>query len=197
MIQETKWTIDKAHSEIAFKIKHLMISYVRGTFEDYDSTVFTVGNDFSTALIDVWINIDSINTGDEKRDEHLQSAEFFDVEKYPQISFKANALKESVDGQLEMAGDLKIKDVTKNIHLNVEFGGLTKDPWGKEKAGFTVKGTINRKDWGLIWNTKMETGGFMLGDEVIIDCEIQLIKVDDKHAKMENAMESEETVPAE
>ena len=197
MIQETKWTIDKTHSEIAFKIKHLMISYVRGTFEDYDSTVFTVGNDFSTALIDVWINIDSINTGDEKRDGHLQSAEFFDAEKYPQITFKANALKESVDGHLEMSGDLKMRDVTKNIKLNVEFGGLTKDSWGKEKAGFTIKGTINRKDWGLIWNTKLETGGFMLGEDVIIDCEIQLVKVNDKHAKMENAMESEETVPAE
>jgi polyisoprenoid-binding protein YceI len=197
MIQETKWTIDKAHSEIAFKIKHLMISYVRGTFEDYDSTVFTVGNDFSTAVIDVWINIDSINTGDEKRDKHLQSAEFFDVEKYPQIIFRANTLKESVDGHLEMAGDLKMRDVTKGIRLNVEFGGLTKDSWGKEKAGFSVKGTINRKDWGLIWNTKMETGGFMLGDEVVIDCEIQLIKVNDTHAKMENAMENEETVPGE
>src|ERR1700757_4111871 len=107
MIQETKWTIDKAHSEIAFKIKHLMISNVRGTFEDYDSTVFTVGNDFSTALIDVWINIDSINTGDEKRDQHLRSAEFFDAEKYPQITFKASTLKESVEGYLEMNGDLK------------------------------------------------------------------------------------------
>jgi polyisoprenoid-binding protein YceI len=173
---KTKWSIDPSHSEIAFKVRHLMISNTKGVFKIFDAAIYTSEKDFTTAEIDVWIDAGSINTGDEKRDEHLKGPDFFDVENHKQISFTAKTIeKQDADGNQELWGELTMKGVTKKIKLNAEFGGILTDPWGKERAGFTVKGKINRSDWGLVWNAAIETGGLMVGDEIKISCEIELM----------------------
>jgi polyisoprenoid-binding protein YceI len=182
---ETKWSLDLAHSEITFKVRHLMIANVKGAFKKFDASIYTSGNDFSTAEIDLWIDASSIFTGDEKRDEHLKSEDFFDVQKHNQISFVSNTIGEpDKDGNHELWGNLTMRGITKNIKLIVQFGGMIKDPWGNEKAGFTVTGKVNRSDWGLVWNTLLETGGFMVSEEVTILCEVELIKADQKELKM-------------
>ena len=188
--KETKWSIDLTHSEIEFKVKHLMIAHVKGAFKTFDASIYTSGKDFSTADIDLWIDASSITTGDKKRDEHLKSIDFFDIQNYSQITFISNTIGESdANGNHELWGNLTMKGITKNIKLNVQFGGLIKDPWGKERAGFTVTGKINRSDWGLTWNTLMETGGLMVSDEVTILCEVELINEGQKKLIME--LESE------
>lgn len=175
---ETKWSIDPAHSEIEFKVKHLMISNVKGKFNVFDANIYTYGKNFLDAEIDLWIDASSINTGDEKRDEHLKSADFFDVQNHKTITFKADTIgNPDSNGNHELWGELSMRGVTKNIKLNVEFGGIINDPWGNERAGFIVSGKIKRSDWGLIWNTLLETGGFMVSDEIIISCEVEMIKV--------------------
>lgn len=176
-LTKTKWGIDPAHSEIAFIVKHLMITDVKGKFTEFDASIYTTEEDFMTAEIDFWMNPASIHTGDESRDTHIRSADFFDVENYKQISFVANSF-ETVDndGSYEIYGDLNIRGISKRIKLDVEFGGITKDPWGNEKAGIKVNGKINRLDWGLKWNVALEAGGILLSDEVRISCEIQLVK---------------------
>jgi len=182
----TKWSIDSAHSEISFRVKHLMIANVRGSFKIFDASIYTTEKDFKTAQIDLWIDVSSISTGDAKRDEHLKSADFFDVQNHKQITFNSNTIeKRDVDGNQELWGELTIKGITKNIKLNVQLGGISNDPWGNEKAGFTVTGKINRSDWGLNWNTAIETGGFMVSDEVTILCEIELTNIGKKDLKME------------
>ena len=174
---KTKWGIDPVHSEIAFKIKHLMITNVKGVFKEFDASIYTTGEDFMTAEIDFWMNPASVDTRDEKRDEHLKSADFFDVENFKEINFTANTIEEvNKDGSYELYGDLAIKGIKKQIKLDVEFGGVMKDPWGNQKAGFTINGKINRKDWGLNWNTALEAGGVLVSDEVRITCEVQLVK---------------------
>ena len=174
---KTKWGIDAAHSEIAFKVKHLMISNVKGTFKEFDASIYTTGEDFMTSEIDFWLNPASIETGATDRDAHLKSADFFDVENHKQITFIGNTYeKVDNDGSYTLYGDLTIKGITKQIKLDVEFGGVMKDPWGNEKAGFTINGKINRKDWGLNWNAALEAGGVLVGDEVRINCEVELLK---------------------
>ncbi len=176
-----KWTIDPAHSDIEFKVRHLMISNVRGSFKVFDASIFTYNQDFTTAEIDLWIDASSIDTGDSKRDGHLKSAEFFDVENHKQITFVSNTIEQAdVYGNHDVWGDLTIKGVTKNIELNVRFGGIITDPWGNEKAGFTVTGVINRSDFGLVWNATLETGGIMVSEEVSILCEIELTNAGEK-----------------
>lgn len=173
--QREKWIIDPVHSEIDFKIRHLMITNVKGNFKEFDASIYTTGNDFLTAEVDCWINAASVDTGNEDRDTHVKSADFFDVEQFPQITFKADTYeKVDGDGSFELWGALTIKGITKKIKLDVEFGGIMKDPWGNEKAGFTINGKINRKDFDLNWNTALETGGVLISDEVKINCEIQL-----------------------
>jgi polyisoprenoid-binding protein YceI len=174
---KTKWTIDPAHSEIGFKVKHLMITNVRGTFSDFDASIYTTGEDFMSAEIDFWLNPASITTRDEKRDAHVRSVDFFDVENFKEINFVANTYEEvDKDGSYELYGDLTIKGIKKQIKLDVEFGGVMKDPWGNHKAAFTINGKINRKDWGLNWNAALEAGGFLVSDDVYISCEVQLTK---------------------
>lgn len=176
MKNKTKWTIDRAHSEIGFKVRHLMIAHVKGSFKTFDASIYTTGKDFKTAEIDVWIDSSSISTRDEKRDEHLKSADFFDVDKYRQITFTSTSMRApDADGKIELWGELTMVGVTKKVKLDVEFGGLVTDPWGKEMAGFTISGKITRSDWGLVWNTAVETGGLLVGDEVTISCEVELI----------------------
>jgi polyisoprenoid-binding protein YceI len=173
---QTKWSIDQPHCEIGFRVKHLMIAHVKGTFKTFDASIYTTSNDFTTAEVDLWIDPSSIDTGDTKRDEHLKSADFFDVNNHKQITFTSSTIgKPDTEGNQELWGELTMIGVTKNVKLNVQFGGIIKDPWGNEKAGFTISGKIKRSDWGLVWNTPLETGGLMLSDEVTISCEIELI----------------------
>ena len=173
---QTKWSVDQAHCEIGFKVRHLMIAYVKGTFKTFDASIYTNADDFTTADIDLTIDPSSISTGDTKRDEHLKSPDFFDVAKHKQITFTSSTIgKPGPDGNQELWGELSMMGITKNIKLNAQFGGIVKDPWGNEKAGFTVTGKIKRSDWGLVWNANIEAGGLMVSDEVMILCEIELI----------------------
>lgn len=176
-ITKTKWGIDPVHSEIAFKVKHLMISNVKGTFQEFDATVYTTGDDFSTSEIEFSMKPASIHTGNPDRDAHLKSPDFFDIEKFELITFKSNSLK-SLDevGNYELTGTMTIKGIARELKLDVEFGGIMKDPWGNSKAGFTLNGKINRKDWNLTWNAALEAGGVLVGEEVEISCEVQLLK---------------------
>lgn len=171
------WIFDPAHTEIGFKVKHLMISSVKGYFKMFEANIVTTGTDFMSAEIDVSVDPSSVTTGNTDRDNHLKSADFFDVENHKQITFLANTY-ESVDndGSYELYGDLTIKGITKRIKLDVEFGGVVTDPWGSQKAGFTINGKINRKDWDLNWNSALEAGGVLVGDEVRISCEVELQK---------------------
>ncbi|MBA2250007.1 MAG: polyisoprenoid-binding protein [Chitinophagaceae bacterium] len=174
---KTKWGIDPTHSEIGFKVKHLMVANVRGTFKEFDASIYATGQDFMTTEIDFWLNPASVDTRDEKRDAHLKGTDFFDTDNFKEINFIANTY-ESVDndGSYELYGDLTIKGITKRIKLDVEFGGVVKDPWGNEKAVFEINGKLNRKDWGLVWNAALETGGVLLSEDVWISCEVQLVK---------------------
>ena len=174
---KTKWGIDPVHTEISFKVKHLMVTNVKGVFKEYDASIYTAGDDFTTAEVDFWMNPASISTGDEKRDGHLKSPDFFDVENHKEITFRANTIENvDEDGSYELWGDLTIKGIPKRIKLDVEFGGVIKDPWGNERAGLTLNGKINRKDWGLNWNTALEAGGVLVGESINISCEVELVK---------------------
>lgn len=186
MGNQTKWSIDQAHITIGFKVKHLMISHVRGSFATFDGSIYTIDKNFSTAQIDFWIDTSSITTGDAKRDEHLKSADFFDVEKYKEITFISSTI-EKVDknGIYDLWGELTMMGITKNIQLEVKFGGIIKDPWNNEKAGFTVSGKISRSEWGLVWNTIIETNKVLVSDEISILCEVQLTNIGFKGLNME------------
>ncbi|MES1216178.1 MAG: YceI family protein [Bacteroidota bacterium] len=186
MKNKKSWAIDATHSEIAFKVKHLMIANIRGAFEIFDANIYTTGKDFKTAEIDLWIDAGSITTGDEKRDGHLKGADFFDVLNHRQITFISDSIgKADEDGNHKLWGKLTMKGVTQKVKLNVKFGGIAKDPMGNEKAGFTVTGKINRNDWGLTWNTTIETGGLVVSEEVKILCEVELTNVSQKELTME------------
>jgi len=186
MSKEIKWSIDQTHSEITFKVRHLMISNVRGSFKKFDASIYTSDKDFKNAVIDLWIDTSSIDTGDAKRDEHLQSEDFFDLANHKQITFISRTIgKADAKGNHELWGELAMRGITKNIKLNVLFGGIVTDPFGNEKAGFAVSGTINRSDWELGWNKSIEKGGLLLSDEVEIMCEIELTNVSAEDLKME------------
>lgn len=172
-----KWVIDPTHSEVQFKVKHLMITTVTGSFNIFDASVETEDEDFMRAKVSFTADVNSISTNNEQRDAHLKSPEFFDAANYPQLKFVATKF-ESVDndGSYELYGDLTIRDTTKNIKLDVETGGVIKDPYGNTKAGFSINGKFNRKDFGLTWNAVTEAGGVVVSDDVRIACEIQLIE---------------------
>ncbi|MBC7507987.1 MAG: YceI family protein [Ferruginibacter sp.] len=171
------WAIDPIHSEVHFKIKHLMITNVTGSFNIFAVSVATEEENFSKAKISFTADVASVNTGNEQRDGHLKSADFFDATSYPQIKFIATKTENvDNDGSYELYGDLTIRDVTKSIKLDVEFGGVVKDMYGNTKAGFTINGKINRKDFGLAWSGITEAGGIVLSEEVKIMSEIQLIE---------------------
>ena len=163
-----------------------MIAHVKGSFKSFDASIYTEGTDFTTADIDLWIDAASINTGDSTRDEHLKGPDFFDVANHKQLNFTSSTIgKPDKDGNHELWGELTIKGITKNVKLMVQFGGLVKDPWANEKAGFTLTGTINRTDWGLIWNSTLEAGGIMVSEEVTITCEVELINAGKKDLVMQ------------
>lgn len=191
MTTKTKWVIDPAHSEIAFKVKHLMISHVHGSFKKFDASVYTNGNDFKGADIDFWMDPASIDTNDINRDTHLKSADFFDVKNYDKITFSGMLEDTEKDADYELWGDLTVRGKTHRIKLDVDFGGFVKDDSANEKAGFTIHGSINRKDLGLTWNTIVAGGGVMVSDEVKISCEVELKKVNQENLKMRSTMERE------
>lgn len=172
----TKWNIDKAHSEIQFKAKHLMITTVTGVFNSFDATVETEGDDFTTAQINFTADINSIDTRSEQRDVHLKSDDFFNAEKYPTLSFVSTNIGKAGDNSYIMEGDFTIRGVTKRIRLNVEFEGIAKDPWGNTKSGFSINGTCNRTDFGLKWNVITEAGSILVSEEIKIICSVQLVK---------------------
>lgn len=170
------WKIDPAHSEVQFKVKHLMITTVTGYFKKFDLTVETESEDFSTSKkIEFTADIDSIDTNNAQRDQHLKSADFFDVATNSQIKFNGKKYEANGD-QAKLHGDLTIRGVTKPITVNVEFGGIVTDPYGQKKAGFTVTGKISRKEFGLTWNAVTEAGQVVVSDEIRINSEIQLIR---------------------
>lgn len=173
----TKWALDASHSEIVFKVKHLMIANVKGEFRKVTGEVTTTGaKDFSNAKVKITIDASSIFTNEDGRDAHLKGADFFDVEKHKEITFEGTELKKLDDENFKLKGLLTIKGVSKEVVLDAEFGGVNKDPWGNEKAGFSVSGKISRKDWGLTWNAALETGGVLVSDEVKINAEVQFAK---------------------
>jgi polyisoprenoid-binding protein YceI len=173
---KTKWTLDPTHSELVFKVRHMMITNVKGEFRKFDATILAEGSDFTKSSIDVIIDAASIFTNEDKRDGHLKSADFFDVENYSTLSFKGKSFKKVDDDKYKLIGNLTIKGVHKEVELDVEFGGINKDPWGNEKAGFSLEGKINRKDFGLNWNAALETGGVLVSEEVKISAEVQFVK---------------------
>jgi polyisoprenoid-binding protein YceI len=176
MATKTTWAIDPTHSEVSFKVKHLMISNVKGLFSEFSGQLITDGDDFSTAEISFRINAASISTGVADRDGHLKSPDFFDVDNYSEITFSASKLVKTTDEDFTLTGNLTIKDVSLPVSLDVEFGGLMTDPWGNEKAGYTLSGKINRKDFGLTWNAALEAGGMLVGEDVRLSCDIELVK---------------------
>lgn len=172
------WTIDLSHSEITFRVIHLMIARVKGKFNFFDASIQTGSRDFSTAKIELTIDAASIDTGETIRDKHLRSSDFFDIENYPNIYFVSTGLKKSSENEdLELSGKLTIKGISKPIQLHIQQGGIANDLSGHEKAGFLIKGKIKRSEWGLNWNSKIETGGFLVSDEVTITCDIELLNI--------------------
>lgn len=172
----TTWKIDPAHSEIQFKVKHLMITTVTGYFKQFDLEVVTASDDFTTASkIEFAADINSIDTNNQQRDTHLKSADFFDAEKYGQLKFVGKKYEANGD-DAKLHGDLTIRNVTKPVTVNVEFGGIVVDPYGQTKAGFTVSGKISRKEFGLTWNAVTEAGQVVVSDDIRLNAEIQLIK---------------------
>jgi len=172
---QAKWTSDPSHSEVTFKVKHLMISNVTGKFDKFDVQVEAGKEDFTDGKVVVTIDTNSVNTGSEQRDGHLKSADFFDVEKYPRIVFVSRSFRKSDDkGDYTLEGDLTIKDVTKAVSIPVEYGGTVRDPWGNTKAAFSIDTKISRKDFGLTWNAALEGGGVLVGEDVRLMIELEL-----------------------
>lgn len=175
MSVKTKWALDPAHSEVNFKVKHLVISSVTGTFKSFEGGFETDHEDFSNANIDFSLDVNSIDTNQEQRDVHLKSADFFDQEKYPKISFKSTSFTKSGE-DYELTGNLNVKDVTKPIKLKVEFGGTATDFYGNEKAGFEITGKISRKEYGLTWDAVTEAGAIVVGDDIKLNINAQFAK---------------------
>ncbi len=170
------WKVDYAHSHIQFSAKHMMISTVRGHFDRYTVDADIVEHDVTRSKVEVQIETASIHTRDEKRDGHLRSPDFFDVEKYPYITFKSKRGEQLSENHGKMYGDLTIRDVTKEVALDVEFLGQAKTPWGAHAAGFTAHTKIHRKDWGLNWNVALEAGGWLVGEDINLAIEIEFAK---------------------
>ena len=168
---KTKWNIDNTHSEIGFKVKHMMISTVKGHFEDYTASVEAADDTFSNASFEFAAKIDSINTKNKDRDNHLKSDDFFNAAEYPEMKFTSK----SFDGET-LTGDLTIRDITKEVTLNVDFNGVAVDPYGQTKAGFEITGKINRKEFNLTWSAVTEAGNVVVGDTVNLVIDAQFIK---------------------
>jgi polyisoprenoid-binding protein YceI len=177
--QTTSWKFDQSHTQIKFTVKHLVISEVTGNFKKFDGLVTTEGDDFSTAKINFTAETNSIFTDNEKRDAHLKSDDFFNAEKFPQLTFVGKSMKKTGKNKFKLTGDLTIRDVTKSVTLDVVYNGST-NAWGSTRAGFKLSGTINRFDYNLKWNTLIESGGAVVSKEVKLTCDVELIKENQK-----------------
>lgn len=175
MSTQKKWTIDNVHSEIQFRARHMVVSNVTGKFDRFESTVYTNGDAIEGADISFSAETASVNTGQEQRDNHLRSDDFFNAEKFPQLTFRSRSFEKKSDETYTLTGDLTIRNVTKPISLEVEYGGVVKDPFGNQRSGFTVNGKVSRKEFGLQWNALMESGGAVVGDEVRINCHVEYV----------------------
>ncbi|GAB2786937.1 YceI family protein [Rhabdobacter roseus] len=173
---KTVWSVDPTHSEIQFKVKHLVISTVTGYFRQFEGTVETEGEDFETAKIQFSADVTSVDTNMEQRDQHLRSADFFDAEKYPKLSFTSTNVTKTGEDTYKILGDLTIKDVTKPVELKAEYGGSMVDFYGNHKAGFELTGKINRKEFGLSWHAVTEAGGIVVADDVKLAINVQVAK---------------------
>lgn len=173
--QKIKWVLDPLHSEVHFRVKHLVISTVTGTFKSFEGSMETENADFQNASIEFALDINSIDTNQEQRDAHLKSADFFDAEQFPKLSFKSTSFVKNGD-DYELYGDLTIKNVTKPVKLNVEYGGAALDFYGNEKAGFEISGKISRKEFGLTWDGITEAGAIVVGDDIKLDINVQFAK---------------------
>lgn len=172
----TRWGIDTTHSEITFKVKHLVISTVTGKFKEFDASIETDNEDFEDANITFEAVIDSIDTGNDDRDNHLKSDDFFNAAEHPKLTFQSTSFKKTGDGEYKLIGDLTIRGTTKSVELDAEYGGTVVDPYGNTKAGFEVSGKINRKEFGLKWNAVTEAGSVVVSDEVKLNLNVQFTK---------------------
>ncbi len=172
----TKWTLDASHSEIQFKVRHMMISNVSGEFQKFDASVETDGDDFTTAKIGFTADVDSITTKNEQRDGHLKSPDFFDAANHPQLKFEGTKLEKVDDESYKLHGNLTIRETTKPVTFDVEYGGTIVDPWSATRAGFTINGKVNRKEYGLQWQALTEAGGLVVGDDVKIHANVEFVK---------------------
>ena len=173
---KTTWAVDPTHSEINFKVKHMMFTHVSGGFKEFEATAETEDELFDTVAFNFNAKTASVNTGNSERDGHLKSGDFFDAENHPEISFKSTSYEKSDNGEFTLKGDLTLRGVTKPVTLEGEFHGTAVDPWGNKRAGFGISGKINRKDWGLNWNSALETGGVLVGEDVKLIIELQFTK---------------------
>ncbi len=173
---KTKWALDTTHSEILFKVKHLMITNVKGEFRTFNAEVESDGDDFANASVKLIIDASSVFTNNEDRDNHLRSADFFDVANFPQINFKSTSMQKIDAENYKLTGMLDMRGVSKEVTLDVEYGGINIDPWGNKKAGFSLTGVFNRKDWGLNWNAALEAGGVLVSEEVKFSAEVQFVR---------------------
>ena len=176
MTTTSKWAIDPSHSEISFKIKHLVVTTLTGKFETFEGGLETANEDFSDATISFTANVASINTGNADRDGHLKSDDFFNAEAFPKVTFTSTSFTKTSDGEYKLASNITLRDVTKPIELTVEYGGTATDPWGNVKAGFEINGKIKRKEFGLKWDALTEAGGAVVSDEVKLHLNVQLVK---------------------
>ncbi|MDF9798560.1 polyisoprenoid-binding protein YceI [Catalinimonas alkaloidigena] len=174
--KKASWAVDPMHSEIQFKVKHLVISTVTGSFGKYDASFSSEKEDFSDAQISFSADVNSISTNNEQRDAHLKSDDFFNAEQYPNLAFTSKTLKKTADDAYKLVGDLTIRDITKTVELDVEYGGTMVDPYGNTKVGFEVSGKINRKEFGLKWDAITEAGGAVVSDQVKIIANVQFAR---------------------
>ncbi|WP_284035927.1 YceI family protein [Neobacillus sp. 114] len=175
---KTKWALDPAHSSVDFSVRHMMIANVKGTFNSFSANIEADPADLTTANIEFSVETSSVDTRNQDRDGHLVSADFFDAANFPAMNFKATNIEKTDDGEYNVTGDLTLRGVTKQETFAVSFEGQGKDPWGNEKVGFSAAGTLNRSDYGLVWNAALETGGVLVGDKVKINLQIQAAKAE-------------------
>ncbi|MEJ2616016.1 MAG: YceI family protein [Ignavibacteriaceae bacterium] len=178
VVTPQSWKIDEVHSKIRFSVKHMVIAEVEGQFNKFDFNLINEEEDFSSSQVELTIDANSIDTRNNDRDNHLRSSDFFNVENFPTIKFKSTLVKKINDEKYKMLGNLTIKDNTNPIELDVTYGGQIRDPWGNTRAGFNVKGSLNRFDYGLKWNNLIETGGAVVGKNININCDIEVVKVE-------------------
>jgi polyisoprenoid-binding protein YceI len=186
-MSKTKWSLDPTHSEIHFKVRHLMVSWVTGSFKKFNATIETEGDDITTAKVHFTADIDSISTNNEQRDGHLRTGDFFDAENHPQLNFEGERLEKIDDDNYKLFGTLAMRGVNKPVVLKVEYGGMAQDPWGNTRLGVSVSGKINRKDFGVSFSMVSETGSILLGEEVTINANAEFIRVNAPEVKQAKA----------